>query len=245
MIDAFFEALGYRKKETQESSAGTDLNYEYAKSRYEGYVRDRQAYLKESQAISDRYDKAILAMSGGSLALSLTFIEKIAPSPLAWSLWILLVAWLLLIVSVLLGIYALAASQIAIQYEIAHLDQSYREYLQAYKAGKFDQIPEVVPYSNRASRATQNLNIFSMICLGFGVLLLCVFSLINLQSKTGASPQVLQVQLLVPPSTSTSVPLVFPFDLSGPPLQPAKSAVPSVSQTPRIDDHEQQANPAR
>jgi len=107
MIDAIFEALGYRKKATQESDTGIDPIYEYAKSRYEGYLRDRQAYLKESLEISDRFDKAILALSGGSLALSLTFIEKIAPSPLDWSLWFLLGAWLLLILSVLSGIYPL------------------------------------------------------------------------------------------------------------------------------------------
>jgi hypothetical protein len=126
MVDSFFDALGYRRKEVKDSRSEVDPNYEYAKTRYDGYVRDRQAYLKESQEVSDRYDKAILTMSGGSLALSLTFIEKIAPSPLAWSLWFLFVAWLLLILSVLLGIYARAASQRAIPYEIAHLDQSYR-----------------------------------------------------------------------------------------------------------------------
>jgi hypothetical protein len=245
MIDAFFEALGYRKKETLESSAGIDPNYEYAKTRYEGYLRDRQAYLKESLAISDRFDKSILALSGGSLALSLTFIEKIAPSPLDWSLWFLLVAWLLLILSVLFGIYALAASQMAIQREIAHLDQSYREFLEAYEAGDVYAIPNSLPYGNRAVRVTQRLNVLSMVCLGVGIFSLCIFSLINLHSKTGANPQVLQVQLQIPPSVSPSVPLGPPLGLPGSPLQQAKPIVPSVSQTPKADDHEQQTKPAK
>jgi hypothetical protein len=244
MIDSFFEALGYRKKD-REGTSEVDPGYEYAKSRYEGYLRDRQAYLKESLEISDRFDKAILALSGGSLALSLTFIEKIAPSPLDWSLWFLFVAWLLLTFSVLFGIYALAASQMAIQREIAHLDQSYREFLEAYKTGDVLTIPNSLPYGNRAVGITQSLNILSLICLGFGILLLCVFSLINLHARTVASPQVFQVQLQMP--SKGMGPAFSPYDLKQqePSLQQAKPIVTSDTSATKADNHEQQAKPAK
>ena len=86
MIDAIFNALGYSRRNSEDNKGSVDPNYEYAKTRYDGYLRDRQAYLKESLEISDRFDKAILTLSGGSLVLSLTFIEKLAPHPLGWSL---------------------------------------------------------------------------------------------------------------------------------------------------------------
>ena len=125
---------------------------------------------------------------------------------------------------------SLAASQIAIQREIAHLDQSYKDFLVAYEAGDVNvySIPNHVPSGNRAVNWTQGLNIFSMVCLGVGVLLLCVFSLINLRSKTGVSPQVMQVQLQTPPSFTLPL-AVPPITLVVPPGSPLQQAKPPVS----------------
>lgn len=79
-----------------------DPEYEYRKQRYESYVKARDSLIASSLEISGRYDKSILFLSGGALALSLTFIEKIAPHPYAWSFIVLLGAWVSLIVAVML-----------------------------------------------------------------------------------------------------------------------------------------------
>ena len=96
--------------------------YEYEKQRYESYVKARDSQIASSLEISGRYDKSILFLSGGALALSLTFIEKVAPHPYIWSFALLLAAWISLILAVMLELHALATSQNAIHEEIVRLD---------------------------------------------------------------------------------------------------------------------------
>ena len=62
-----------------------NLEYDYRKQRYETYIKDRDALRSDSLEVSGRYDKAILALAGGALALSVTFLEKIAPHPVPWT----------------------------------------------------------------------------------------------------------------------------------------------------------------
>jgi hypothetical protein len=52
-----------------------EIENEERKRRYEAYVRERDALRHDSLNVSERYDKAILLLGGGALALSLTFIE--------------------------------------------------------------------------------------------------------------------------------------------------------------------------
>jgi hypothetical protein len=56
-----------------------DPQYEYQKQRYDSYVKERETLNHSSLEISGRYDKSVLFLSGGALALSVTFIEKLPP----------------------------------------------------------------------------------------------------------------------------------------------------------------------
>src|ERR1700741_5492620 len=88
-----------------------NLEYEYRKQRYETYTKERDALRKDSLEGSGRYDRAILALAGGALALPITFLEKISPHPAAWTFFILAAAWISLIASVLLERDGLAYRQ--------------------------------------------------------------------------------------------------------------------------------------
>ncbi|HEY5042335.1 MAG TPA: hypothetical protein VIK53_10065 [Verrucomicrobiae bacterium] len=161
-----------------------NLEYEYRKQRYDTYTKERDALRKDSLEVSGRYDQAILALAGGALALSITFMEKIAPHPVPWTFILLSVAWLCLIASVLLELYALATSQTVTNEQIALADEEYRQYLlslpehpQIAPSIKTPQTPEALEGLRNRTRSFNN---WSRWLLSFGVFFLCTFSLFNL-----------------------------------------------------------------
>jgi hypothetical protein len=157
-----------------------DPQSDYRKARYDSYVKEREGLRESSLEISGRYDKSILFLSGGSLALSLTFIEKIAPHPSPWTFSLLAVAWMLLITSLVLELYALATSQTAINEQVRLLDADY----DAFVAGTTDTVvnaggPAAAP-DNRFTVRTRRLNVWSLRCLVVGLAFLCAFTGFNL-----------------------------------------------------------------
>ena len=83
---------------------------------------DREAYLSYRQSldnaeveVSGRYDKWILTLSGGALGLSITFLEKIAPTPNPETVWLLTFSWVLFVASILAALISLLTSQSAIR----------------------------------------------------------------------------------------------------------------------------------
>src|SRR5438876_10962336 len=98
------------------------------KQRYDAYIKERDAFRHDSLKVSERYDKAILLLGGGALALSITFLEKIAPHPIPLTFALLGVSWICLIVSVVLQLHALSTSQTATNDEMEIVDQDYRAY---------------------------------------------------------------------------------------------------------------------
>src|SRR6266478_3737410 len=148
-----------------------DPQYEYRKARYESYVKERETLRDSSLEISGRYDKSILFLSGGALALSLTFIEKIAPLPTAWTFVLLATAWLLLIASVVLELYALATSQTAINEQITILDAEYDTFLENLTGDITISGHHTPPArENRFTARTRWLNVWSLrfMVLGLG-----------------------------------------------------------------------------
>lgn len=161
--------------------------YEYRKQRYDTYTKERDALRKDSLEVSGRYDKAILTLAGGALALSITFLEKIAPHPTQWTFLLLAGAWLCLIASVLLELYALATSQTVTNEQIRIVDEEYRQYLLSLpehpaipEPSNGPETPEVM---ETWRRRTRSLNDWSRWLLSIGVLLLCAFSLFNLPHR--------------------------------------------------------------
>ena len=219
--------------------------YEYRKQRYEAYTKERDALRKDSLEVSGRYDKAVLALAGGALALSITFLEKIAPQPAAWTFILLGAAWLCLIASVLLELYALSTSQTVTNERIGMAEEDYRQFLlslpnhpQVPEPLKRAEAPEVV---EGLARRTRRFNDWSRWLLSIGVLLLCAFSLFNLPGtatgKTNMSskplneskgsyiaPSTVLPPPPPPPSSPRPAPQAPPAAPSAPAAQPAPAA---------------------
>jgi hypothetical protein len=132
------------------------------------YLGCRDGYDKAELEVSGRYDQWILTLSGGALAVSITFIEKIAPAPdvhtLHWLKW----SWVLLVVSLLVVLVSLLTSQSAIREQRRELDKAFQDREPpAYKTRKW------------FTCLTNLLNWGSALFFVAGVSCLCMFAFTN------------------------------------------------------------------
>ena len=72
-----------------------------ARERWNAFMEERKTLFQTAKEASDQYSKAILTLAGGSLALSITFIKEIAPSPSERSVVFLGLAWIAYAMSML------------------------------------------------------------------------------------------------------------------------------------------------
>ncbi len=135
----------------------------------DAYHNTRQAYNDAELEVSGRYDTWILTLSGGALAISITFIEKIAKTPTADSLIWLKISWASLVVSLLFALVSLVTSQSAIRENRKELDNAYLE----------NRSPRL-SFPKWFTWITESLNWFSLLSFILGVVFLCVFSFSNI-----------------------------------------------------------------
>lgn len=102
--------------------AEPDPQYEYQKTLHAAYQAQRVEADKVALEIGGRYEKLLTLITGGALVVSLTFIEKIAPTPAPESRWIALISWACLGLSVIACLIAISQSQNAQQKKIENLD---------------------------------------------------------------------------------------------------------------------------
>jgi hypothetical protein len=141
---------------------------------YEAYKEQRFEADRFALEIGGRFDKMIIALSGGALALSITFLEKIAPEPIPGSLYILGVSWFLLVISLLLNLSTLAESQNALQQKITNADNEMRKRLYPDKTDE-----DLDTHSNKYSERVSKLSLYCKWTCILGVSLLATFALFN------------------------------------------------------------------
>ena len=152
---------------------------DYRSELYATYSKEREKLNGASLETGGRYDRVVLTLGGGALALSLTFLEKIVPHPSSWTLWLIVPAWLFLIGSVALQLLALAASQDAIRIQIERLDAEYSFYFSSDNPS--DAVAKRTPEGeNRFVKRATCLNICSRWILIIGMILLFAFSACNM-----------------------------------------------------------------
>ncbi len=101
------------------------MSQNYANQLYEEYTAQRVRLDDASLEVAGRYDRVFLTISTGSLALSVTFIDKIISIMQTWTLFLLVIGWILLLIAVILQLLALSASHNATREQINILDQQY------------------------------------------------------------------------------------------------------------------------
>lgn len=117
--------------------------------------------------MSERYDKWILTLSGGALAISLTFMEKFVKTPEPSSIWLIGLSWFFFLVTIIAALVSFLTSQSAMRCARQILDDS---------LGK----PPAPEPKNCFSCWTHKLNIISMVTFFIGVILLCAFAISNM-----------------------------------------------------------------
>lgn len=136
--------------------------------------KERTEYLQERRLLIDlqvdsarTLDRTILTLSGGALALSITFVNQIAPQPK--SVWALSVAWGLFTLSLLLTLLSFLFSQYA-------LDEALKDYDASYSNSPRNSL------KNRYSGLTQKLNLFSVFSFVIAVSFLIFFAQFNVMN---------------------------------------------------------------
>jgi uncharacterized membrane protein YgcG len=105
---------------------------------------------------SQDYDRAVLTLSSGTLALSATFIHDIAPTPVGDSIILLILSWAALVLALSLTVISFQTSQWAMNRELT--------------GGT----------ATRLTKVTVALNVAAGIGLLGGIVLFAYFALVNL-----------------------------------------------------------------
>jgi len=78
---------------------------------YDTYLKEREFLIDSEREGSKSFDKFILSLSAGAIGLSLTFLTNIVSNVSSWSIWFLIIAWGLLVLSMLSTMISLLTSQ--------------------------------------------------------------------------------------------------------------------------------------
>lgn len=164
-----------------------DQQAEYQKRLYEKYSADRSELNRNALEVGGRYDKAVFVLAGGSLALSLTFIEKIAPDPTVLSTLYLGISWLFFVASLIVSLLAMSKSQSAIQWQIEQLDVSYKVLLFPSNEGASPSSQPPVEAQNPHIAPIRRMDTAARVILVYGMICLCAFALLNVIEKEKAN----------------------------------------------------------
>lgn len=133
---------------------------------YQRYLEERKLLVSAERETAQQFDKSILTLSAGALALSVTFIDKIAPHPKENSLFFLVSAWGLFCLSLLITLVSFLSSQAACRTQRDILDDDI--------SGKD------ISRINQPALWTLKLNYLSIGSFILGIVALVVFCTFNL-----------------------------------------------------------------
>jgi hypothetical protein len=221
-----------RTPATAEQERSAEAYSQYTKDRYAAFILRRNSLCDQAFKTSERYDQWVLTLSGGALAISLTFLEKFAPHPAQKTLWYLGIAWFSYIASLLTGFCAIYFSREALYRERENWDAAYAQFSRTTT----EQKPEGEPSTEQTNPACDRVNRLSQTstaCLIIGTVLLCVFALANIPTAapTGTSPTPAETNALRNASTAVSNTAAQPAHITAQP-KPSQTNTPVTKQTP-------------
>src|SRR5438876_11182968 len=135
-----------------------------AHERRAAYLAERRALIDSEQRSSEQFDKGVLTLAAGALAVSLVFLEKIAPKPPHHSVAASYLAWVALIASLLSTLASFLTSQHACRRAV-HILES----------------PEPAAETNWWARITMSLNWIYIAAFVAGISALAYFSIKNFE----------------------------------------------------------------
>ncbi|AKH70241.1 hypothetical protein IMCC21906_02596 [Spongiibacter sp. IMCC21906] len=168
----------------------------------EMFDKFRDDLLKRELSNSESYDKAILALSSASLGFSLTVIKFIVPVDTSIHIWLLILCWSLLVLSVTLSLSAYLISNKAIQTQLNNA----RDY---YKNG----IEDAFTRKNIYASINTFLNQITGFLLAIAITIIVVFISINItngeneMSKEKSSGTCIEKSANIPSMEQVSTPV--------------------------------------
>jgi hypothetical protein len=140
------------------------------------YLDTRKSYLATQCEQSNLRDKYILTLSAAALALSITYIEKIAP--LGEAIWVplLIFSWVLFALPLLFTVFSF-------HYTV----DSYNDFLNQLD-GKFDAGEELEGLSSPLTKRVDTLNRLSVCIFAAGILAFSLFAAVNILQRSPAQP---------------------------------------------------------
>jgi hypothetical protein len=156
---------------------------------FESCRAERNRFIETKTDQTKSYDQTILTFSAGAIALSITFVEKIAPSPSVP--WLLYGAWSCFGLAVLSVVASFLFIQEAFQNEIDSVDAKWDALLAAEAAAATGATPpDAVPQAaqpNRYTTQTRNLNFASGGLFVSGIVFFVLFGAFNWPAKEETS----------------------------------------------------------
>jgi hypothetical protein len=128
------------------------------------YLQERRLAIDAEREVSTSFDKAMLTLSAGALALSITFVHQVGPAPRL--MWLLLLSWLGFSLTLLATLVSFLLSQASLRRYRAILDNRYEK--------------KVDDERNAPAIWTKALNIASIALFTTGAALLVAFCFLNL-----------------------------------------------------------------
>jgi hypothetical protein len=136
--------------------------------RYKTHIETRNDYIARARVASEKQDQVLIAGAAGALAISLTFIEKIASHPSSSTMHLLAIAWILLLLALVGAILKYDCRATAYRIAQEELDSEYVS--GALPSGRVKKLNEKM----------ENIKNFSIACLCVGVSFLIVFGYMNI-----------------------------------------------------------------
>jgi uncharacterized BrkB/YihY/UPF0761 family membrane protein len=133
----------------------------------------REHLMQAYQKASESYDKAVITLSGGTLAISLTFVRDVVHGPKTGTLPILAYAWACLCFSVVAILTSMVTSQSALRKAMNQIDRRQERDLMREPGGWY-------------SWLTLALNIGALVAFIAGIVFLAWFAIDNMGAIRGS-----------------------------------------------------------
>lgn len=151
---------------------------------YEAYLKQRRYLIDAEREAAKSYDRWLLTLSGGALALSMTFIKDVvSPNGVDGPGW-LLAAWLTLGGAVALGLVCIYVSQKAHEEFRGYLDDTLEEFQAKSDHAGFWAAVRTKEEKSRYAWWVGKLNFLSGAAFVVGITLLSYFACMNVPQRS-------------------------------------------------------------
>lgn len=139
---------------------------EKSKEEIQEWKEYRLSILEQKSKSDDDFEKYITFIASGALGLTLTFIDKTNPLKESIAIWVIVLGWMLLALTLFINLLSHYLSSQHHEKTIQDIDEEI----------EYDILIKKIDYRNKI---ISSLNLSSIILLGLGILLILIFTTLN------------------------------------------------------------------